>query len=200
MQEKRSRSQFQLTLVARVIASARRLAIASAVCGAVACRPAPAATPTAASGVDSEARAVESVVVRVAHFIDARRWTELAALFADEVETDYTSLFGGHVQKQPSSELVLGGWQKLLAPLERTQHLLGPIDVVTRDDRATAECHVRAYHRSRRGAEGDEWMVAGHYVFELAKVGGTWKIQKLTLNAYYQTGNTKLLQEAAGSK
>jgi hypothetical protein len=43
-------------------------------------------------------------------------------------------------------------------------------------------------------------MVAGHYIFELAKAGGTWKIQKLTLNAYYQTGNTKLLQEAAESK
>jgi 3-phenylpropionate/cinnamic acid dioxygenase small subunit len=144
-----------------------------------------------------EARAVESVVIRVAHFIDARRWTELAALFAAEVETDYTSLFGGQPQKQPAAELVLGGWQKLLEPLERTQHLLGPIDVTTGGDRATAECHVRAYHRSRRNAGGDEWMVAGHYIFELVKAGSAWKIRKLTLDAYYQTGNTKLLQEAA---
>jgi hypothetical protein len=41
-------------------------------------------------------------------------------------------------------------------------------------------------------------MVAGHYRFELAREGVTWKIQGMTLGAFYQTGNLKLLELAGG--
>ena len=39
--------------------------------------------------------AVRTVVARIAHGIDTRRWADLRGLYADEVTTDYTSLFGG---------------------------------------------------------------------------------------------------------
>jgi len=58
---------------------------------------------------------VDAVVTRVAHHIDARRWPELRALFSDTVETDYTSLFGGEVQRQNASEL-MEAWKRLLGP------------------------------------------------------------------------------------
>src|SRR5262245_42802072 len=92
--------------------------------------------------------AVQSVVTRVVHHIDRRRWPELRALFADTVETDYTSLFGGEVTRQSADDLVLGGWRTLLSPLDATQHLLGPIDVAFDGSLAIAECHVRGYHRA----------------------------------------------------
>ena len=50
--------------------------------------------------------AVQTVVTRVAHTIDGRRWPELRALFADTVQTDYTSLFGGEVQDQAVDDLM----------------------------------------------------------------------------------------------
>ena len=42
-------------------------------------------------------------------------------------------------------------------------------------------------------------MVAGHYVFQLGKEDGGWKIRKMKLEASYQTGNTKILEEAAAA-
>jgi hypothetical protein len=144
--------------------------------------------------------AVQSVITRVMHHIDRRRFSELRALFADSVETDYTSLFGGQVMQQSADDLVLGGWRTLLTPLDATQHILGPIDVTFDRSVAIAECHVRAYHRSAKAPGGPEWMVAGHYVFQLGDTAGGWKISKMKLETSYQTGNTKLLEEAAATR
>lgn len=138
---------------------------------------------------------VETVVTNVAHHIDGRDWSNLRSLFADEVETDYTSLFGGEVQSQPSDDL-MAAWKSLLTPVV-TQHQLGPITVDITNDRATAHCHVRGYHYLANAPGGDQWMVAGHYVFQLRRVAGAWKIEKMKLETFYQTGNEKLLQEAA---
>ncbi len=142
--------------------------------------------------------AIRGVVTRVSHEIDARRWAELRRLFADRVTTDYTSLFGGEIQTQGGDELI-AGWRGVLTPVKATQHLLGPIDVEVRGEAASAQCHVRGYHYAPGATGGAEWMVAGHYLFELTKNGGLWVITGMTLQASYQTGNTKLLQESASA-
>ena len=143
-----------------------------------------------------EVLAVQGVVARVAHYLDGRRWKELRALFADDVETDYTLLFGGEVQKQSADALVLQGWQTLLSPLDATHHLLGPIDVDIKRKTAIAECHVQAYHLAARAKSGPDWTIAGHYVFTLHRGYGGWRIEKLVLTPSYQTGNRQLLSEA----
>ena len=135
---------------------------------------------------------VQGIVIRVAHHIDSRRWPELRALFADTVQTDYTSLFGGEVQDQPADDL-MGAWRNLLTPVV-TQHILGPVDVEVTGQTARAECHVRGYHVKKGAPGGDEWMVSGHYVFELQRSAPGWKIRKMKLETLYQTGNQKLLQ------
>lgn len=145
----------------------------------------------------AEVLAVQAAVVQVAHHIDGRRWSSLRQLFLGTVQTDYTSLFGGTVVEQPADDLI-GGWQKIFAFLDATQHLLGPIDVVVRQTDAVAECHVSAYHRASRAASGHDWTVAGHYVFGLTKTDAGWKVRSLKLETYYQTGNLKLLGEASG--
>jgi hypothetical protein len=81
---------------------------------------------------------VRTLVARIAHTIDTRRWPDLGALYAAEVTTDYTSLFGGEAQRQ-SGDTLIGGWRELLGSLDATQHLVGPIDVRLEGDRATAE-------------------------------------------------------------
>jgi hypothetical protein len=136
--------------------------------------------------------AVQAVVTRVAHTIDGKRWPELRSLFADTVQTDYTSLFGGEIQEQRADDL-MAAWRNLLGSIV-TQHLLGPVEVTVTGDGARAECHVRAYHVRKGAPGGDEWMVAGHYVFELERPSAAWKIRKMKLEAIHQTGNPKLLQ------
>jgi len=138
--------------------------------------------------------AIRQIVVGVSHEIDHRRWPELRALFAETVRVDYTSLFGGEPQSLRADDLI-STWQTRLTSIEATQHLLGPIAVAVQGPRAIATCHVRAYHRLPRAPGGPEWMVAGHYIFELTNNAG-WKIDRMKLETLYQTGNTRLLEEA----
>jgi len=144
----------------------------------------------------SDIQAVQSVVTGILHAIDLRRWTALSSLFTSEVTTDYTSLFGGEVQRQGRDQLI-GGWRQMLSPLDATQHLLGPVVVTGDAARAVAECHVRGYHIWEKGQGGREWMVAGHYVFELQLIDGRWRVSKLTLRTLYQSGNRDLLHQAS---
>jgi SnoaL-like domain len=137
-------------------------------------------------------QAVRTLVARIAHTIDTRRWNELRALYADEVTTDYTSLFGGEAQRQ-SGEALIVGWRELLGKLDATQHLVGPIDVRLNGDRATAECHVRGYHIRRGAAGGDEWMVAGQWVIEAVESEGRWRVIGMTLRTFYETGSRGVL-------
>jgi hypothetical protein len=44
---------------------------------------------------------------------------------------------------------------------------------------------------------GEEWMVAGHYIFELTKTADRWKVRKMRLETLHQSGNSGLLQGAA---
>jgi hypothetical protein len=147
--------------------------------------------------------AVRTVVARIANTVDTRRWTDLRALFADEVTTDYTSLFGGDVQHQ-SGDALIAMWRQMLSPLDATQHLTGAIDVQLRGSVAIAECNVRGYHISARAPGGSEWMVAGQWIIEMTKSSDTesgerWRVTRMTLRTFYQTGNRDLLAQAAAT-
>ena len=50
-------------------------------------------------------QAVRTLVVRI-DTIDTRRWADLRSLYADEVTTDYSSLFGGDAQRQSGDPLI----------------------------------------------------------------------------------------------
>lgn len=152
-------------------------------------------TPAANAERETEREAIRETVTRVTHEIDAKRWDELRTLYADEVNTDYTSLFGGTPLKQTGDALV-EGWKSVLAKV-RTHHQLGPVDVKLNEGTAIATCQVRGLHQAEGAPGGTDWEVLGHYVFELSKrEGGVWKIHGMTLLTRIQTGNTKLLQEA----
>jgi len=139
--------------------------------------------------------AIRHQVTSVSHHIDAKRWDELRALYADEVVTDYTSLFGGSPQRQAPDALI-ATWQAVLARVT-TQHLLGPITVELAGDTAHARCHVRAMHVAPAAASGEAWEVLGHYRFELARAPNGFRITGMTLETLHQTGNRKLLEEVA---
>jgi hypothetical protein len=139
----------------------------------------------------SDRFAIADIVAQMLHAIDAVDWKAVRAAFAERVDVDYTSLFGGEPTNQAADDLILG-WQGLVPGFEATQHLLGPIAVCRQGAGAVAETHVRAYHYV---AAGRVWMVAGHYAFRLLRQK-SWKIAAITLTTYYQEGNLGLLDRA----
>jgi hypothetical protein len=138
---------------------------------------------------------IQSTVVRITHHVDFKEWAELRSLYAAEVQVDYTSLFGGEPARQRADALI-EGWRVALGPVA-TQHQLGPIDVALAGDRATARCQVRALHHVPRAPSGEYWEVLGHYIIGLNRGDAGWNIDAMTLKAFIQTGNPRLLAEAA---
>lgn len=124
-----------------------------------------------------------TVLTRMLHAIDAHDWDTLRASFADEVRTDYTSLFGGDPETITADELI-GRWRPLMLGYTATHHQTGP--VVESGDRLDA--HVTAHHWLDGAPGGDTWVVHGHYAARVA--GG--KIAELTLLTSRQTGNRDL--------
>ncbi len=156
------------------------------------------AHPGAQSVMKDDQRDLEAVRVTVgsvAHHIDSKRWTDLRSLYAGDVETDYTSLFGGTPQRQTGDALI-AGWRGVLEKVA-TQHLLGPIEAHIAGSTARARCHVRALHLARGAPGGEQWEVLGHYLFDLSREESGWKITRMTLEMLLQTGNAKLLSEAS---
>ena len=145
----------------------------------------------------ADLEAVRSVVTSVTHHIDHKAWPKLRALFAEQVRSDYTSLFGGDPQQQ-AGEALVDGWRSSLARVA-THHLLGPIEVHVAGATAYAACHVRATNELPSAPGGATWEVLGHYLFELARSGTGWSIAAMTLETFVQVGNTKLLAEAQGT-
>jgi hypothetical protein len=143
--------------------------------------------------------AVDSFV-RMLHAIDAKDWNGVRVEFADEVDTDYTSLFGAPAARVRADDLV-AGWRLFASPFDATQHFIGPFVTATpQPNQVIAETHVRAYHRIAGLPGGDVWMVAGHYAVQLEEMNGAWKIAGITLRVFYQEGNLRIpeLARSAG--
>ncbi len=120
------------------------------------------------------------VITRMLHAIDRLDWTVVRESFADEVATDYTSLWGGEPAEVPAGQLI-AQWQEFTATLSATHHQTGPI--VVADGRA--ETHVTAFHWL---PDGDAWVVHGHYIARI--VDG--KIAGLTLQTMRARGHEGL--------
>ena len=133
---------------------------------------------------------IEKTVVAMLFAIDRLDWARLRGYFANELQIDYTSLFGGEAETL-AADLLLERWRGLLPGFDATQHLTGPVIVTSMTgDGAVAETHVRAYHHIDK-MEGGTWMVAGHYTLQMNR-GAAWLISGIRLDVYLQEGDQNL--------
>jgi hypothetical protein len=125
--------------------------------------------------------------------VDARRWYELRALFAPEVQVDYVSLFGGAAQSMAREDLI-GMWRKLLPGFTRTCHLIGTPLIEFNGETAHASASVVAWHfvKSPEVAGRDHWVVGGCYEMSFRKIDGAWHIAGLRLARAWAEGNLDL--------
>lgn len=136
----------------------------------------------------SDDQAIAATITRMLFAIDTLDWPAVRAALADEVETDYTSLFSGSIERLKADTLVQR-WQSLLPGFDATQHLTGPIVVnIGKDRTAVAETHVRGYHYIETESPS-VWMVAGHYVMRMEQTAAGWRIASIRLDTYRQEGN-----------
>jgi SnoaL-like domain len=139
--------------------------------------------------------AIADVLARFAMAVDEHDWDALAALLADTVRRDYSSLTGAAPDEIAGTDLA-AEWAGALAGLDGHQHLLGLPVIESAGDAARAAAHVIGTH-VLEGDPGSPWTVGGTYRFELRREDGRWRIAGLTLDTRWQTGDGALLQRAA---
>ena len=111
--------------------------------------------------------------------VDLQDWTAARACLADEVDTDYSSLFGGSPERLRSDALIKR-WRDLVPGFDSTQHIAGPVLIYeVHGDSAKARTAVRAYHYFEEAPGGSVWIVAGRYEMQLSRRESEWRIAAL---------------------
>jgi hypothetical protein len=135
--------------------------------------------------------AITETVTGVGLYSDLRDWDRVQALLADNVTTDYVSVFGGDVQTTTRTGLVTQ-WRNTLQGFDATQHQITNVAPHPSADGATAQSHVRATHR----ISDRLWILGGIYTHQLIRGGAGWQVTSLRIQRLYEEGDRSLLQEA----
>ena len=151
-----------------------------------------AANPSNSSNVlTPDEAAIETIVESVASFADRSDFESLEKLYAEEVEVDYTSAFGGEVELK-SPQGLMTEWASSLPGFDRTRHKISNIETEVKGNKATATADITANHYL------DEmfWQIAGSYEYGLVKEDGQWTIDKMTFIAETEEGSRDIIDRA----
>jgi hypothetical protein len=132
---------------------------------------------------------IADVQLRYATGVDSRDWELFRSCFVDEIEGDYSSVFG-----TPPARLSADEFVAMIAPvmsaLTATQHMITNLAVTFEDsDHATVVAYVRAIHYNAAADGGTEQTVYGYYTNTFVRTLEGWRISKVKLTSRIQTGN-----------
>lgn len=142
-----------------------------------------AINPSNALADAREEAAVKTVVESVGTLADTGNFEALEALYAPEIEVDYTSLSGGEAEIK-SPQALMAEWAGVLPGFDRTRHEISNIRVSGGNETATARADVVAEH----WVDDLFWRVEGDYVYKLAKDGDRWLINAHQFNLKEEDG------------
>lgn len=134
------------------------------------------------------------IVNRVYLNTDLREWTELRKCFYNEVEVDYTSMFGGEPQRL-SADGVIKSWD-WLKEFQVTHHQVSCHVVTLQGDRAWCHVHVHATHHLPND-KGDGFWTCGELCdFGLRRTSQGWRVERLKATIAWARGNQDINQLA----
>ncbi|MDJ0600639.1 MAG: nuclear transport factor 2 family protein [Crocosphaera sp.] len=136
--------------------------------------------------------AIHTIVESVANLADKGNFESLEKLYAQEVEVDYTSAFGGEAELK-SPQALMSLWASSLPGFERTRHQISNIETVIKGNQATATADVTANHYLNEMF----WQITGSYEYGLVKEDGQWTINQMTFIAESEKGSRDIINQAA---
>lgn len=146
--------------------------------------------PLAAVGAPETAKVI-SVVSSIPLAVDLARYDLAEAAFAPQIVIDYTSLWGGEPQSMTPAAL-MDAWRGIVPGFDATWHELGDVRAEVKGDRATATAFVDGRH----WLDGQLWRPVGQYRWELQKLGGVWKVTRMTFAMTQELGDRGVAQRA----
>ncbi len=145
---------------------------------------------TTETKTEQDQKQIQELLTSFFSEVDNRNWNEVASKMTDSVYTDYTALGGDASFKSPDE--ILTGWKAMLPGFERTIHQTHNEAIWVAGNRATATLDAIATHY----LNNDEWTVFVGYDTEFIKENDTWKLARIDLSLYDQSGNGDLPAQA----
>jgi 3-phenylpropionate/cinnamic acid dioxygenase small subunit len=144
------------------------------------------------SGSPSDKRDVIDTLYRFAEGMDWRDWELFRSVFTDVVEIDYSSHRPGQVGMIAADDWVANA-RRRLTPLDATQHSMSNPRVTVTGDRASITMYVEAQHLLTREGVTASYIIGGRYRDRLVRFDDGWRIEALTLDARWYTGDRSVL-------
>ncbi len=149
---------------------------------------------------------ISDVQLRYATGLDSRDWPLFRSCFADEIETDFTSIFGGTPRKVSADKWTEAA-RRTLSGLAATQHMITNHVITVDGDNATCVAYVQARHYLPNDTGDSTQNMFGYYTNRFVRTRDGWKIRACKLSLSWQTGNWHIftmanerMKAAAGKK
>lgn len=134
---------------------------------------------------------IRTLVSSIPLAVDRAAYDLAEAAFADEIVIDYTSLWGGTPATMTPAQL-MDAWRGIVPGFDATWHELGPVAVEIDGETATATATVDGRHWI-----GDAlWRPIGTYHWDVAEVGGEWRVTRMVFDMTQEIGDRSLASQA----
>ena len=121
--------------------------------------------------------------------LDDRDWAALQSCFTEDAEVDY-----GPIGVHRGGAAVAVVCQRILVPLDSSQHVITNHQITFAGDVADARCHVVAQHTRAAASGGANYTIGGTYRVTLVRANGGWCICRLALDMRWHEGNPAVVE------
>ena len=141
---------------------------------------------------------ISDVQLRYATGLDSRDWPLFRSCFTNEneIETDFTSVFGGDPRKV-SADRWTEAARRSLSGLKATQHMITNHVITIAGDDATCIAYVQARHYLPNDSGDSMQTMFGYYTNRFVRTSAGWKIRACKLTLSWQTGNSNIFTLAS---
>jgi 3-phenylpropionate/cinnamic acid dioxygenase small subunit len=139
---------------------------------------------------------ISDVQLRYATAVDLRDWKLFRSCFTDEVEVDFTSLFGGSGPRAVSADRWTEAARRTVGGLQATQHMITNHVITIEGDTATCVAYVQARHYLPNDKGDSLQTLGGYYTNHFVRTPEGWKIRRCKLTVTWNEGNWHVFELA----
>jgi 3-phenylpropionate/cinnamic acid dioxygenase small subunit len=132
--------------------------------------------------------AISDVQLRYATGLDMRDWAAYRSIFTDEIDVDFSSVFGGAARKV-SADRWTEAAKKTVGCLKATQHMITNHVITIDGDKALCVAYVQAQHYFPNDRGESTQTMGGYYTNHFVRTPHGWKIRSCKLTLTWNTGN-----------
>lgn len=132
---------------------------------------------------------ISEVQLRYATGLDMRDWVAFRSCFADEIEVDFSSVFGGGGPRKVSGDKWTQAARRTVGGLQATQHMITNHVITVNGDEALCIAYVQAQHYLPNDKGESTQTMGGYYTNHFVRTAAGWRIRSCKLTLTWNKGN-----------